>query len=119
LLLAQRKIKGFEHSSDSFIAGIIGGYIIFGTDNAVNQQIVLYLFSRISTGLAKLAVKKGVLPSPDYSFSAFAAVTWGIVMFLFRNHKDVLQGGLQSSMEYLYNDSDIFSDLRTLFWHNK
>ena len=23
------KIKGFEHSSDDFIAGIVGGYIIF------------------------------------------------------------------------------------------
>jgi peroxisomal membrane protein 4 len=39
LLLVQRKVKGFEHQSDSFIAGIIGGYIIFGTDNAVNQQV--------------------------------------------------------------------------------
>jgi peroxisomal membrane protein 4 len=33
LLLLQRKIKGFEHHSDSFIAGIIGGYVVFGKDN--------------------------------------------------------------------------------------
>lgn len=71
------------------------------------------------TGLAKLAVKKEYVSAPKYSFSAFAAITWGIVMWLFRNNKDTLQGGLQSSMVYLYNDSDVFHDLRTLFWHNK
>ncbi|KAJ3257188.1 Peroxisomal membrane protein 4 [Boothiomyces macroporosus] len=119
LLLIQRKIKGKEHNPDSFIAGLIGGYIIFGSDNAVNQQIVLYLFSRISTGLARLAHMKGLVPAPDYSFSAFAAVTWGVVMWLFRHNRDSLQGGLQASMQYLYNDSDKFTDLRTLLWHNK
>ena len=50
------------------------------------------------TGLARLANKKGLVPAPDYTFSAFAAVTWGVVMWLFKNHKDTLHGGLQSSM---------------------
>ena len=59
------------------MAGIIGGYLIFGSDNPVNQQIILYLFSRISTGMAKLAVKKGYVNAPEWSFSAFAAMTWG------------------------------------------
>lgn len=47
LLLVQRKVKGFEHHSDSFLAGIIGGYIIFGTDNAVNQQVFIISLDRI------------------------------------------------------------------------
>jgi peroxisomal membrane protein 4 len=79
----------------------------------------LYLFSRISTGLAKLAVKKNYVHSPDKSFSIFAAVTWGIVMWLFRHHPQTLQGGLQTSMTYLYNDSDVFNNLNSLLWHNK
>jgi peroxisomal membrane protein 4 len=81
LLLLQRKVRGdVEHSADSFIAGLIGGYMIFGTDNAVNNQIVLYLFSRVSTALARLAVKKGIIkdPNSDYTFSIFSAVIWGI-----------------------------------------
>ena len=82
LLIIQRKIKGKENHFDSFIAGIIGGYIIFGNDNPVNQQIVLYLFSRISTGLAKLAVKKGYITAHDNSFSIFAAITWGNYDFI-------------------------------------
>ena len=40
-------------------------------------------------------------------------------MWLFRHERDTLHGGLQASMEYLYNDSDKFVDLRTLIWHNK
>ena len=79
LLLVQRKLRGEEHSVDSFLAGLIGGYIIFGTDNAVNNQIVLYLFSRVTTALARLAVKKGIVrdPDSDYTFSIFSAVIWG------------------------------------------
>ncbi|KAI8899276.1 Tim17/Tim22/Tim23/Pmp24 family-domain-containing protein [Globomyces pollinis-pini] len=119
LLLIQKKIKGVEHSFDSFIAGIIGGYFVFGTDNAVNQQIVYYLFSRITVGLARLCVKKGVLKAPDHSFSMFSATVWGIVMWLFRHHRDTLHGGLQVSMQYLYNDSDKFDSLYNLLLHNK
>ena len=79
LLLFQRKVRGKEHSADAFVAGLIGGYLIFGTDNAVNNQIVLYLFSRVSTALARLAVKKGIIkdPNSDYTFSVFSAVIWG------------------------------------------
>lgn len=78
ILLVIKKLRGQAGHYDTFFAGLIGGYIMFGSDNPVNNQIVLYLFSRISTGMARLAVKKGLVPSPEYSFSAFAAVTWGI-----------------------------------------
>ena len=77
-LLALKTIRGgVEHNADSFISGLIGGYLIFGKDNPVNNQIVLYLFSRISVGLARLAVKRNVITAPSQSFTAFAALTWG------------------------------------------
>ncbi|KAJ3415999.1 hypothetical protein HDV05_003596 [Chytridiales sp. JEL 0842] len=119
LMLLQRVIKGKEDGADPFVAGLIGGYIIFGEDNNINQQIVLYLFSRISMGLAKLAVKKEIIPQPAHAFPVFAAVTWGIVMWLFRQERDVLQGSLQASMQYLYNDSEVFSNFRNWLWHNR
>ncbi|KAI8926750.1 Tim17/Tim22/Tim23/Pmp24 family-domain-containing protein [Entophlyctis helioformis] len=119
LLLIQRKIKGFEHNADSFIAGIIGGYIVFGKNTAVNNQIVLYLFSRVAMGVARLAIKRKVIPKPKNSFPVFAAVTWGIVMWLFRHDRDTLQPSLQSSMQYLYNDSDHFDNFKNWLWHNK
>nr|KAJ3405046.1 Peroxisomal membrane protein 4 [Polyrhizophydium stewartii] len=119
LLLVQRKIKGFEHNADSFIAGIIGGYIVFGKNTAVNNQIVLYLFSRISVGLAKLAVKRKIISKPQHSFPVFAALTWGIVMWLFRHDRDTLQPSLQSSMQYLYNDSDVFDSIGNWLLSNK
>jgi hypothetical protein len=37
-----RWIKGKENEYDSFISGIIGGYLIFGDDTPVNQQIKLF-----------------------------------------------------------------------------
>ncbi|KNE65003.1 hypothetical protein AMAG_10669 [Allomyces macrogynus ATCC 38327] len=121
LLLALRKLQGGKESRvDAFLAGTVGGYLIFGKNNNINQQIVMYLFSRIMIGLAKLAVEKNVIPDPPQDpFPLFAAVVWGIVMWLFRHHRDTLQASLQASMQYLYNDSDVWNSLRNWIWHNK
>ncbi|KAI8818534.1 Tim17/Tim22/Tim23/Pmp24 family-domain-containing protein [Fimicolochytrium jonesii] len=120
LMLLQRTVKGGkEHGADAFVAGVVGGYVVFGKNNNVNNQIVLYLFSRIMIGLAKLAVKKQVLPEPKHTFPVFAALVWGIVMWLFRHNRDTLQGSLQASMHYLYNDSDNFDTFKNFLWHNR
>jgi peroxisomal membrane protein 4 len=40
LLLLQKKISsGKERNIDTFLAGLIGGYIVFGERNAVNEQV--------------------------------------------------------------------------------
>jgi hypothetical protein len=84
LMLAQKRLLhgGKEAKSDAFFAGLVGGYIVFGKDTNVNQQIVLYLLSRIIVGMAKWSVKKNYVPSPGEgkSFPVMAAVVWGIVV---------------------------------------
>ncbi|KAF9351345.1 hypothetical protein BGX26_010637 [Mortierella sp. AD094] len=119
LLILQRRIHGKERPMDSFLAGLVGGYIIFGENNNVNQQIVLYLFSRIMMGLAKLPVKKNVISEPAQTFPVFASLVWATVMFLFQNEKDVLQPSLRASMQYIYIDSNRWNTLRNFLWHNK
>ncbi|CAG8463626.1 11645_t:CDS:2 [Scutellospora calospora] len=120
LMYLQKKINGGkEQNGHSFIAGLIGGYIIFGENNNINQQIVLYVFARIMIGLAKLPVKRNTISEPKHTFSIFAAVVWGVVMWLFRHDREVLQPSLQASMQYLYLDSDHWSTLRNFLWHNK
>ncbi|KAI8915287.1 hypothetical protein PhCBS80983_g01396 [Powellomyces hirtus] len=119
LMAVQRNVKGKEHNVDSFLAGVIGGYIVFGKNNNVNNQIVLYLFSRIMIGMAKLAVKNEIVPAPENTFPVFAALVWGIVMWLFRHNRDTLQNSLQASMQYLYNDSEIFDTFKNFLWHNR
>ncbi|KAF0378307.1 peroxisomal membrane protein 4 [Gigaspora margarita] len=120
LMYLQKKINGdIEQNAHSFIAGLIGGYIVFGENNNVNQQIVLYVFARIMVGLSKLPVKRKVINEPNHTFSVFAAVVWGVVMWLFRHDREVLQPSLQASMQYLYLDSDHWSTLKNFLWHNK
>ncbi|KAH6574386.1 hypothetical protein BASA60_005556 [Batrachochytrium salamandrivorans] len=70
-------------------------------------------------GLAKLAVKRGLIPKPKHSFPVFAAGTWALVMWLFRHDRDTLQKSLQSSMQYLYNDSNVFDSVRNWIVYNK
>lgn len=49
-----------EGSTDSFVSGLLAGYIVFGRGNkgksSVNQQIVVYVFARVCLALAKLAI---------------------------------------------------------------
>ncbi|KAI9032154.1 peroxisomal membrane protein 4 [Hyaloraphidium curvatum] len=119
ILFVLRRLQGKEAFVDTFIAGAVGGYIVFHDENPINQQIVLYLFSRVMFGLGKLAYKKGLVTAPNNSFALFAAFCWGMVMFLFRHERDILQASLASSMQYIYLDSEKWTSPRTFLWHNK
>ena len=40
LLLVQKKVNGGkERSFDTFFAGLVGGYVVFGERSAVNEQV--------------------------------------------------------------------------------
>ncbi|KAL8584828.1 hypothetical protein ACOMHN_037533 [Nucella lapillus] len=104
----------------TLLAAFIGGYLIFGKYNKVNEQINLYVMSRTLYGLAKLAVKRGYLPEPRGPvFPWFAAVVWMLVLWLFEYEGETLQPSLKSSMTYLYHDSNVWTSLKTFLWHNK
>jgi peroxisomal membrane protein 4 len=73
----------------------------------------MYLFSRVIHGLASVLWNKFnsniQLVNPIQQslwFKWEAAVVWGLVMWLFYNHRKSLQESLQASMQYLYIDSD-------------
>ena len=83
-------------------------------------QINLYLLSRILYGLAKMAVKRGYIPEPKGdTFRWFGAIVWGIVLWQFEYEKDTLQGSLQSSMTYLYHDSNQWNNIWNFLIYNK
>lgn len=46
-LLVQRKAHGKERSGDTFVAGLLGGYIVFGDRNAVNEQVYVSTASHV------------------------------------------------------------------------
>ncbi|KAI0296629.1 peroxisomal membrane protein 4 [Russula brevipes] len=128
LLLVQRKVNGGKaRSHDTFFAGLLGGYLVFGERNAINEQIVLYVCSRVVASFIPRAgspvttgsgTAKPVPPDSRY-FSLFAAISWGAVMWLFEHRGETIQPGMFSSMTYLYRDSEQWQNLRTLLWHNK
>jgi peroxisomal membrane protein 4 len=97
---------GFSKGQASFVAGGIGGAIVWGRSKTpINYQVVLYLLSRITTGLVHHQVNKGNLPDIE-AFKPMAAAVWAIVMYLFTIDPKSLQGSLRSSMEFLYNDEN-------------
>lgn len=124
-----------EGKSHTFLAGLLGGYVVFGRgkggQSSVNRQIVMYIFARVVLALAGLAVQqqpshqrqphgkrggwqvgnnermgeigakvKGQLQRN--SWPVFAAVSWGLVMWLFRWHPEMVQSSLRSSMKYMW-----------------
>lgn len=126
MVLLKHLNGGKENSSDAFIAGVIGGYLVFGENNNVNQQIVLYVLARNMLGFAKMAYAqlepqlstKNAVAIQNRTWPIVAALTWGVVMFQFRHHYDVVQPSMRASMVYLYSKSDQWKNLKTLIWHN-
>ncbi|KAJ6627260.1 Tim17/Tim22/Tim23/Pmp24 family-domain-containing protein [Mycena sp. CBHHK59/15] len=117
-MLIQRKANGGkERNADTFLAGLLGGYIVFGDRTAVNEQIVLYVVSRVVSSFIPRAgspysssapPSTAVKPMPPDSryFTLFAALSWGAVMWLFEHRGQTIQPGMFNSMTYLYRDSD-------------
>ncbi|KAL2269759.1 hypothetical protein VTJ83DRAFT_1943 [Remersonia thermophila] len=131
--------QGKEGPYDSFFAGLLGGYLVFGQRSprtgkisSVSQQIVIYVFARVVLALAKLAVQPGnaaslpVVSRPGtseairhHAWPVFASLSWAMVMHLFKWHPAELQPSLRSSMTYIYANSDEWDGLRNFIWHNK
>ncbi|KAF2682664.1 mitochondrial carrier [Lentithecium fluviatile CBS 122367] len=141
LFLRHTSPTGKERHYDAFLAGLLGGYTVFGRTihNSVSQQIVIYVFARVCLALAKLTVQPkgvgkiegggggwGLLGEGEArhrivknGWPAFASLSWAMVMYLFRWHPETVQSSLRSSMSYIYVQSDDWDSLRTLLWHNK
>ncbi|KAI9722586.1 MAG: hypothetical protein M1812_001517 [Candelaria pacifica] len=121
-MLIQRYLNpmngGKEGRYDTFVAGLIGGYAVFGRgiQSSVNQQIVIYVFARVVLALAKLSVAH-IPRSSDLTLSSrtslqarlknnawpvFASLSWAYVMYLFRWYPDMIQPSMRSSMKYMY-----------------
>lgn len=129
--------SGKEGPYDTLLAGMLGGYLVFGGRSrrtgkisSVNQQIVIYVFARVVLALARLAVKPGygfpvVSAEPlsgrirHYAWPIFATASWGLVMYLFRWHPEDLQPSIRSSMTYIYRQSDHWDSLRNFILHNR
>ncbi|GAA5881708.1 hypothetical protein JCM1840_000344 [Sporobolomyces johnsonii] len=145
-LLVQKTLAGGKaRSMDTFWAGLVGGWIVFGERNAVNEQIVLYVVSRVITSFLPRSGPPPAPPPPGPSssvaadgfplppghpypksrppnskvFELYSALAWGLVMYLFRERRDRLHGGMVSSMQYLYLDSEVWTGIKTLLWHNR
>lgn len=130
-MLLLRRTNGKEGRYDAFLAGLAGGYTVFGRTihSSVSQQIVIYVFARVVLAYAKLLVQpkgdaKGghhhhgrsgggggweIVSDPvlaakvrDNGWTVFASVSWALVMYVFRWHPEVVQPSLRSSMHYMW-----------------
>ncbi|KAL8665325.1 MAG: hypothetical protein Q9202_002376 [Teloschistes flavicans] len=116
LLLRTTSSDGKEAIPHTFLAGLLGGYMVFGRgiQSSVNQQIVIYVFARVVLALARTSVQKGgAIPRElrervtNNAWPAFAALSWASVMWLYRWHPESIQPSLKSSMKYMYDISHL------------
>ena len=97
-----------EQPYHAFLAGAVGGYIVWGRYSGVNYQLILYLTSRILVGCVILASEKGIPPfswkrlSFTNTYPWAAAGIWGTVMMLFEEYPSVLHPSLRRSMDEIY-----------------
>ncbi|KRX08086.1 hypothetical protein PPERSA_10448 [Pseudocohnilembus persalinus] len=123
------KIQQKQSKLHNIIAGGVMGYVIWGKQTAVNNQMILYLLSRVIHGgftalqerniVPKIGVQETVTNSTGNQttiktfFPILAASVWALVMYLFEmdfeqksKKKPALQGSLYGSMDFLYKQSD-------------
>lgn len=108
-----------EQPYHAFLAGAVGGYIVWGRYSGVNYQLILYLASRILVGCIKLASEKGIPPfswkrltfTKTYPWAA--AGIWGTVMMLFEEYPEVLHPSLRRSMDEIYRFGSFSSDKKS------
>jgi peroxisomal membrane protein 4 len=110
-----------ERPYHSLVSGFVGGYAVWGRYSSVNQQIILYLTSRVLMGLIKKMYEHvhGPAPPPQQqqpstastayrilhsprTYSLVAGTVWGIVMVLFEESPHVLHPSLKKSMDEIY-----------------
>ncbi|CEP22780.1 PMP4 [Cyberlindnera jadinii] len=142
VLMALKRVSGREAPIHEFISGAIGGLIVYGNltpwfNHSITHQITLFCGARVTLALGKLMAfrlakelkllqRESRLPLVSstehlhlkkliqrYSWSTFATVSWGVVMYLHRYYPTFLQHGLESSMEFIYDDYN-WNDWRSL-----
>ena len=106
---------GVNNGAESWIAGLVGGYVGFGDSDgvrgSVNFQIVLYLLSRGVVGFLKGKVADGALPqacdvSKGRSFRLLAAFSLALILYLTEHRPETLQTGFMSTMTFIYHHAD-------------
>lgn len=128
LLLKHTSPTGKERHYDAFLAGLMGGYTVFGRTihNSVSQQIVIYVAARVCLALAKLAVQQRHAVGKEggggfelfgngelrrsmarNGWPVFASLSWAMVMYIFRWHPESVQSSLRSSMSYMWVTSPL------------
>ncbi len=113
------KLFGGNPQWHAAILGALCGFLFWGDNSPVNVQVNMYLLSRITSGFLFLWMTKSGVNLPPIAFRLYASVMWACVMFLFYHHPTVLQTSLQSSMNYIYRESDKYSNVRDLIVYNK
>jgi peroxisomal membrane protein 4 len=104
-----KKLEGKKTGLQCFVAGLIGSLVInLDADSPVNQQITLYIISRVIFGGAKTLQKDSVIPKFNL-FKVVSIVSWALVMYIYARDKVALQASMRQSMDFLYRQSDRYS----------
>ena len=108
--------RGAKSPLAAFVAGGLAGGVVFGKNEPINMQIVLYLLSRVTVAAARegynryrevAPVAPGTVDDvPRRAFLLLASGVWALVMCQFAHDETTLQKSLASSMRFLYRDSD-------------
>jgi peroxisomal membrane protein 4 len=115
-----------ERPYHSLIAGACGGYVVWGRYSSVNQQIVLYLTSRVLVSVVKRSWEQihgiphhhssSILQHPK-TYPLMAAIVWGLVMVMFEESPQLLHPSLKASMDEIYRYQ--FSSLSSAVSQNR
>lgn len=107
-----------SHPMQAALAGALAAGLVWSHFTPVNQQILLFVLSRVVLAGARALASHGVEPFASISFETayplLAVATWAAVMALFEYEPSSLQPSLLHSMTALYHTPDVAPSLSWL-----
>jgi len=133
VVLLKKYHGGKSQYYDTFLSGMLSGYLTLSDRTTINEHILLHGIGRVLTATMPRAPPSSPptsprspsspprvrpLPPDAQWFTGFIAVTSGILMWMFEHHGERVQPGLFSSFTYLYRDSNQWDSFRTFLIRN-
>ena len=98
----------------TLVVGALCGGLFFGEDEAIVNQVNTYCLTRISSGFLFILLEKYNIKISKVGLKVYAAIIWGIMMWMSTYHGHQMQKTVKSSMDYIYRESDVHPDLTSL-----
>ncbi|KPA74087.1 putative peroxisomal membrane protein 4 [Leptomonas pyrrhocoris] len=114
-----RHMQGTTRVWHNALAGFLIGACFWGdSNNGVHIQMMMYILARLICGLYHLITAKLAISVPSYAYRVYMGGLWSLVILFLSYSPDQLQASMKQSLQYIFEESNKFSNWYDVFVMN-